>query len=454
MSKDKYSLDMTAGSIPQLLLRFAIPLLIGNIFQQMYNLADSVVVGNFVGKEALAAVGSTTPICNTMVNFFNGVSIGAGVVISRYFGAHDRENLHRSVETTMGITFLVGLLFTLISIPLLPQMLTLMAVPEDVMSSAYTYLRIWFNGISALLVYNMVSAVLRAVGDTKKPLYMLIFSSILNIVLDIVFIVFFGMDIEGVAAATVVSEVVSAILVLVLLCRADGEYRFVWKDLTIDFRIALDMLRIGLPAGLQQTITAMSNVVVQAYVNAFGSAVMAGWSCYLKIDQFATLPMQSMAHATTTFVGQNIGARDEKRARKGTTTSLLLSVGTNLFMTACVWIFAPVLVRMFINDDDVIHYGVMFLRYIAIFKVVCSVHNTYFGALRGRGVATPPMIIQLCTLVGMRQIYLLLMSRIYSTPFSIGFGYPLGWILCASSSAVFYHLYMKKHCKKAAAQKN
>lgn len=247
--KKQKSMDMTSGSITKLLIMFAVPLVIGNLFQQLYNTVDSLVVGNFVGSHALAAVGSTTSIINMIVMFFTGTSVGAGVVISRYYGAHDDEKLHIAVETTMALTFICGILLTGLGIWVAPYMLEFMSTPEDVLPSASVYLEIYFSGVFGLLVYNMGSAILRAVGDTKRPLYFLCLSSVMNIALDLLFVVGFGMAIEGVAYATIISQFISAALVLVVLSRSTENYRLTWRDLRIDKGIFKQILRIGLPTG-------------------------------------------------------------------------------------------------------------------------------------------------------------------------------------------------------------
>ncbi|MBQ2401989.1 MAG: MATE family efflux transporter, partial [Lachnospiraceae bacterium] len=282
--KKTKTLDMTEGNIAKLLITFAIPLLLGNIFQYLYNTVDSLVVGNFVGKEALAAVGSTTYIINTLVMFFGGISVGASVIISRYFGAHDDETLHRAIETTMALTFIGSVLCTVAGIALSPLLLRFMDTPEDVLPSSSVYLRIYFGGITGLMVYNMGSGILRAVGDTKRPLYFLIFSSIMNIILDLLFVVVFGLGIAGVAYATVLAQMISAVLVLILLTKSKEKYRLVWKDLHVDMQLTKEILSVGFPVGLQQAVTSFSNVYVQSYINSFGSAGMAGWSSFTKID--------------------------------------------------------------------------------------------------------------------------------------------------------------------------
>ncbi len=424
--------DMTHGPIVKLLILYAIPLLLGNLFQQLYNTVDSLVVGNFVGTQALAAIGSTTSICNTLVKFFNGVSIGASVIISQSYGAHDNERLHRSVQTTMALTFLFGLVFTILGFIMTPFMLRLMATPEDVLPLSSQYLRIYFLGISGLLVYNMGSGILRAVGDSKRPLMFLIFSSIMNIVLDLVLVLAFGMGIAGVALATIISQFVSAILVMLLLSRCTESYRFDPKGLCLDLEIVKRILVVGLPTGIQQSLTAFSNVFVHSYINAFGSSCMAGWSCYSKIDQFVFLPMQSMGSAATMFVGQNIGAKDTKRAKEGSIKALSMAI---LFTAICcltLWIFAPQMVMLFNREAEVIRYGVMTLRLNLCFMVFCCFNQVLAGALRGTGDAKTPMYYLLFSQVVVRQIYLFIMSRVFPGNFYvICFAFPMGWMLCS-----------------------
>ena len=308
---------MTQGVIWKQLVLFAIPLIMGNIFQQLYNTVDSIVVGNYLGTSALAAVGATTAICNTLVNFFNGISIGAGVVISTCFGSRNHEKLHEAVETTILFAVIVGCFVSLISVWVVPLMLKWMSTPDDVIGPAGEYLKIYFAGVPVLFLYNMSSAILRAVGDTKRPLNFLIISSCLNIALDILFVAKFGWGISGVAIATVIAEAVSAALACSTLMRTKEAHRLVLRELHINKSCLGEIFRIGLPAGVQQGLTAFSNALVQSYVNGLGSSViMAGWSCHSKIDQFAILPAQSMGQAATTFVGQNLGAKNVKRARE------------------------------------------------------------------------------------------------------------------------------------------
>ncbi len=439
ISRKSTAKDMTSGSIVKQVLMFSLPLMFGNIFQMLYNTVDVIVVGNFVSKQALAAVGSTTMIVNMLVFFFNGFSVGAGVVIANHFGAKNLKRLHATVETTMAMTFLFCILFTIIGMAGVRPMLQLMATPEDVMQDAITYLSIYFAGISGLLIYNMGSGILRAVGDTNRPLFFLILTSILNIILDLFFVLVVKAGIAGVAYATILSQMISAVLTLILLTRSKDIYRLTWHDLGIDRGILGKIFSVGLPAGIQSVITAFSNVFVQSYVNFFGSSVMAGWSCYNKLDSFIMLPMQSMAMAATTFVGQNMGAGKEKRAHQGTLTTIGLSLLVTFFIALGLFVFAEPAVRLFTSDASVIEYGALFLHANVFFLMCNCVNHVLAGALRGRGDAKGPMVIMLLCFVAVRQIYLFVVTRfVANTPFLVGFGYPVGWMTCMLLEVLYY----------------
>lgn len=437
--------DMTQGNIVKQVLLFAMPLMLGNIFQMLYNTVDSIVVGQFVGTQALAAVGSTTMIVNMLVFFFNGFSIGASVVIGVHFGAKNMEKLHKAVETTMAATFIMSVLFTIIGVLGVKPMLRFMSTPEDVFPEATTYLQIYFAGFSGLLIYNMGSGVLRSVGDTTRPLYFLVLTSILNIILDLVFVLVIPMGIAGVAYATIISQFISAGLTLVLLSRSKDIYKLTWHDLAIDGGILKHIFSVGLPAGIQSVITAFSNVFVQSYINYFGSSCMAGWSCYNKLDQFVMLPMQSMAMASTTFVSQNIGARQPKRAEKGTHITILLTLLITGAIVAAMMAFAAPSVELFSQDPKVVEYGVLFIRANVVFLLFNCVTHVLAGALRGMGDSNGPMIIMLLGFVGFRQAYLYIMTHFISnTPLTVGFGYPVGWVSCCVLEVAYFLIRRKR----------
>ena len=433
------AVDMTEGFIPKQLLYFCVPLILGNFFQVLYNTVDTMVVGNFVGKEALAAVGSTNPIINIAVFCFNGISVGAGVVIGQYFGAKELKKLHVSVETTMAMTFIASILFTIAGVCLTPAMLRLISTPDDVMPAATIYLQIYFAGISGLLVYNMGSGILRAVGDSKRPLYFLILSSFLNIGLDLLFVLVFGMGIAGASIATIISQFISAALVLILLSRSEDIYKLTWQDMGIDMPTLRKILAIGLPAGLQSMITAFSNSFVQAYINSFGSVVMAGWSCYNKLDQVIMLPQQSMAHATTTFVSQNIGAGKVRRAEQGTVIAVSMMVFLNMACGLIMIAASRPLVELFTNETEVIESGIRFIKAIALFFWFNGINHSLAGSMRGRGDSKGPMIIMIICFVGVRQLYLYIITHIVTgNPMVIGLGYPVGWASCCVVELIYY----------------
>ena len=442
--------DMTTGPILSQVILFSLPLMLGNLFQMLYNTVDSVVVGRFVSTEALAAVGSTAMIVNIMVFFFNGFSVGAGVVIARHFGARDMKKLHTAVETTMALTFVICVRFSIIGVVLVRPMLRLMATPEDVMTDAAVYLRIYFAGISGLLVYNIGSGILRAVGDSTRPLMFLALTSILNIILDLVFVIVFHGGIAGVAYATILSQFISAGLTILLLTRSRDIYRLVWSDLHIDPAVTRQIFSVGMPAGIQSVITSISNVFVQSYVNYFGSACMAGWSCYNKLDQFMMLPMQSMSMASTTFVGQNMGAGNEDRANRGTFITVAFTEAVMVFVAVALFILAAPATALFTQDQSVIDYGVLFLRANVFFILFNCVNHVLAGGLRGRGDARGPMVIMLSCFVVLRQIYLFIMTRfVANTPLIVGFGYPVGWVSCCIIEIAYFRIRWGK--KKTAS---
>lgn len=423
--------SMTSGNILKQLVLFSLPLLLGNLFQQLYNTVDSVIVGNFVGKNALAAVGASAPIINMLVGFFMGLATGASVVISQYYGAKDEKRLHDAVHTSMALTIVVGVAMTIIGTILSPLLVSLIGTPQDVFDNATLYLHIYFYGVLGLMVYNMGSGILRAVGDAKRPLYFLILSSIINIVLDYVFVVYVNMGIAGVAWATLIAQCTSAILVLLLLIRTKEPYRIVLKDLKMDKEMLKKVVSIGLPSGIQQSIVSFSNVIVQSYINGFGSGAMAGNSAWTKIDSFIMLPMQSFGLAATTFTGQNLGAKKTDRALKGARTALWLSIAVTISLSILVFFNGTTLLNVFSSDEEVHYYGTMLMNtYVPSYVFLCMV-QIFAGVLRGAGDATPPMVTMIVCYVVIRQIYLAIISHFAHNFILTMMGFPLTWTLCA-----------------------
>ena len=430
--------DMTEGSIPRLLIHFALPLLIGNIFQQLYNTVDSIVVGNYVNKQALAAVGCTGPIINTLIGLFAGLAAGAGVVISQYYGAKDREKLHSAVQTTITLTLIMCVALTVLGVALTPYMLKMMDTPDDVFVEAVEYLRIYFMGVSGLLLYNIGSGILRAVGDSTHPLYFLIFSALTNTVLDVLFVKFFRMGIAGASIATVIAQCISALLVISMLIRSSADYRIDLRALQLRGSILRRICAIGIPSALQLAVTAFSNIFVQSYINHFESSCMAGWAAYNKIDAFALLPMMSLSMAVTTFMGQNLGAGKLARAKKGPLVCLGISMVINVLILIPLILLAPQLVSLFNQEEEVLRFGTLFIRMISPFYLLCAINQILSGALRGAGDTKTSMFIMLGCFVVFRQIYLFIVYRLGGGIIPIALGYPAGWILCSSILLIYY----------------
>lgn len=435
------SVDMTQGSVVGHLVRFAVPLLLGNLFQQLYNTVDLWVVGKFVSNEAYSAVGTVTPIITMLIGFFMGLASGAGVVISQYYGAKKYDQVRQTVHTSLVMTLALGVVLSAAGILIIPYMLQLMNTAPEAVPEATTYLTIYFAGAMGLLLYNMGSGILRAVGDSKRPFYFLVMSALLNIALDLLFVVGFGMKVEGVAYATILSQGVSAALILLVLARSGEDcIRLRLKELRADRRILRQIVRIGVPSALQLAITSFSNVFVQSYINYFGLDCMSGWTTYSKLDQFIILPVQSLGLAATTFVGQNLGTDQVERAKRGTRDAFLLSVGITVAISAAAIALAPQLVAFFNDKPEVIAYGTLFLRYMCPCYVLICVNQVYSGSLRGAGISQPPTYIMLASFVVFRQIYLYIMSRyISNTILPIAMGYPAGWLVCSVLTLIYYN---------------
>ena len=430
--------DMTVGNIWLHMLQFSVPMAIGLLFQQLYNTVDTLVVGQFVGQQAQAAVGSTGPIINTIVGFCAGLATGASVVISQRYGAHDSEGLGKAVHTTIALTFFMSLIATGIGQLIITPMLRFMQTPEDVMESSHTYLSIYFAGVAGILFYNIGSGILRAVGDSRRPLIFLVVSALLNTALDLLFVLVFKMGVDGVAWATVLSQILSAALILLTLSREKGGYGIRWRQIRIDRESLRVILRLGLPSSIQSAITSFSNVFVQSYINAFGSACMAGYGVYNKIDAFALIPVQSISMSSTTFVGQNWGARQPRRAREGVRTATVMSLIATAVLGVLVFLLARPLMGFFSPEEEVIEYGIRFIHIVTPFYVTICFNQIYAGALRGIGDATMPTVIMLISFVAFRQIYLAVTKALGAGFLAVALAYPVGWILCSTLLVLRY----------------
>lgn len=438
----RYDVDMTEGSAFRHLLNFAIPLLFGNLFQQMYNMVDSWVVGNYVSKQAFAAVGTVGPIVNTLIGFFSGLASGASVVIAQFYGAKKPEKVRQAVQMAILITLVLTVLFTAIGVSMTPMMLRLMKTTDEVFPEAVSYLTIYFSGMIGLLFYNMCSGILRAVGDSKRPFYYLVVAAVVNTVLDLVFVIYFDMGVAGVAYATIIAQAASAALTLITLIHTDSCVKLTAHNFHLHWDVLAKIFTIGLPAALQMAVTAFSNVFVQSYINFFGTECMGGWTAYNKIDQLIFLPMQSLALAITTYVGQNLGRGRAENAKKGVHTALAMSMTVTVVISAVVIAFAPYLVEFFNDSKGVVQFGTMFLKWLTPFYTLCCINQIYTGALRGAGDSRSPMFIMLGSFVVFRQIYLFVMSHVANEIIPIAMSYPAGWILCSVLTLIYYR---KRH---------
>ena len=430
--------DMTQGNITRHLITFALPLLAGNVFQQMYNMVDTWVVGNYVSNEAFSAVGSVGPIVNMLIGFFMGLSSGAGVVISQYYGARRFREVQETVHTAIVMTLILGVAFTGIGLGMIPFMLDLMNTPANVLPESTAYLTIYFAGILGLMLYNIGSGILRAVGDSQRPFYFLVVCAVINTVLDLVFVLVFHMGVKGVALATITAQGVSAVLVLITLLRTDECIKLRLRALKLHWSMLKKIIRVGIPAAIQMAITAFSNIFVQSYINYFGADCMSGWTAYSKVDQLLFLPMQSIALASTTFVGQNLGRNLPERARAGVRQSLIIAIVSTLLLMVPVMIFAAPVVRFFNAKPEVVEYGTMLLRLMTPFYVLCCFNQVLGGALRGAGNSKATMVIMLLSFVAFRQVYLFAVSRICNEIIPIAMGYPAGWLLCSTITLIYY----------------
>lgn len=431
---------MSEGPIAKTIILFALPLFLGNLFQQLYNTADSLIVGNFLGSEALAAVSSSGNLIFLMVGFFNGISIGAGVVISRYFGAKDTENMRKAIHTTVALGLVSGIVLTVVGVILAPLLLEWMDTPVSVMPQSVSYFQIYFAGSLGLVMYNIFVGILQAVGDSKHPLYYLIFSSVINIVLDLLFVGVFHWGVGSAALATILSQFASALLCFALLLRVKEDYRICIKEIRFDREMLVSVIRYGFPSGLQNSIIAIANVVVQSNINSFGELAMAGCGAFSKIEGFAFLPVTCFTMALTTFVGQNLGAKEYERTKKGArfgiVCALVIAEIIGLFLVAT----APWLMAAFDPNPDVIAYGVGRAYVASPFFFLCAYTHCVAAILRGAGKPAVPMGVFLAFWCVIRVAILMIASKFIHTIDVVYWVYPITWTL----SSIYFFFYMRK----------
>ncbi len=433
---------MTVGNIQSKMVKFAIPIFFGSLFQQLYNMVDAIVVGNYLGQNALAAVTSTGSLIFLLVGFFGGMFSGAGIVISKYFGAEDSENTKISVGTAVSFGFIAGMVLTLIGTLFTPYILKLMGTPTEVFADATDYVRTYFMGIIFIALYNTASGIFQAIGDSKRPLYYLIISSIVNIILDIIFVKDFNMGVKGAALATIIAQAISTILAFIRLSRVNADYRVTPKIICIDRDKLSQMLRIGLPSGVQNSVIAFANVVVQSSVNAFGSAAMAGYGAYAKIEGFAFIPINAFTSAITTFISQNLGAHNTDRAKKGAKFGIIFSCVLAEIIGVVFVLLAPQLIGIFGNDPNIIAIGARKAYINALFYFLLSYSHCIASVLRGAGKSSIPMFIMLGCWCIIRVLYIKIFTAIIPSIDVIFWAYPLTWFL---SSVLFWFYYKKSN---------
>lgn len=422
---------MTEGSIFQKILFFSIPLILGNLLQQLYNTADSIIVGNFVGSNALAAVGASSSMIYLLIAFSQGAAVGAGVIVAQYLGAKDKKSVSDAVHTSLVIAGILGVVLTVAGIVLSRQLLVWMKTPDEVMEQSVTYFKLYSAGMFFGIVYNMAAGILNAAGNSKRSLLYLAVASFTNIVLDILFIAVMDMGVAGAAIATDISQAVSCILSLSFLMRVKDSYQVSLKKLKIHRQIAGSMIRVGLPTGIQNMVISLSNVLVQTSVNGFGAAAMAGYTAYLKIDGFNILPVMSFSMAVTTFAGQNYGAGNYDRVKKGMYVTLAMGFVYTVLTGALLLTFDDQIMGMFSKDAEVINYGKLAMKYFCPFYFILSILHGLSGALRGVGKSIPPMVVLLLSLCVFRIFWIWLVLPHFSTIEGIYLLYPVSWALGA-----------------------
>ena len=429
--------DLTQGNTWKLLVMFAIPLFFSNLLQQLYNAMDAMVVGRFVGDTALAAVGSVGPLINTIIAFFMGMSTGASVLISRYYGARDPKGLHDTLHTAMLLAAIIGVVLGTIGVVLTPALLGLMKTPLEVAPEATIYLRIFFIGMPTLTIYNMGAAALTAVGDAKRPLFFLAIATVINIIGNLLLVLVIPLGVAGVSISTVASQLITAVLVVIVLSRSNAEYRLIFRNLGLRANILKQVASIGLPSGLQLAIVGLSNIIVQSYVNGLGKTAMAGAGASGRVEAFVLLPVQAMALALATFVGQNLGAGQVRRARNGVRSAMIITMAITAVISLLAVTFGKSLLRIFTASPEVVELGYQFMRVYVPAYVVLAFTSVLPGALRGAGDVRVATVASVFCFVVVRQIYLFFITKAHYTITAVALGFPSTWVL--AGGIIFIH---------------
>ena len=439
---------MTNGPLLGKIVRFAIPLALSGILQLLFNAADIVVVGQFVGPTALAAVGSTSAVINLIVNLFMGFSVGANVLAAQYYGAGKNKDLSETVHTAVLSSLAFGVALIFAGVALSRPMLELMGTPADVLDQAVLYMRIYFVGMPVMMLYNFGAAILRAVGDTQRPLYFLLLAGVINVILNLVFVIVFHMGVEGVAIPTVISQCVSAGLVFWCLTKVEGPYRLYPKHLTIKKDKLLGMVKIGLPAGIQGCSFSISNVLIQSSINSFGSIAMAGNTAGSNIEGFISTAQDAFTQAAISFTGQNLGAGKLKRVDRVLLLCMLLAPGVGLVLSILAVLFGSPLLGIYSSDPAVIQYGMLRLTTVSLLQPLGALMGVTASVLRGMGYSTIPMIVTMSSVCGFRVIWIFTVFQAFPTLQVLDLSYPITWGLAALFNFIFYFVVRKRTAKK------
>ena len=449
------SSSLTEGSIWKSMLLFALPVFLGNVFQQLYNTFDSWVVGNYLGDNALAAVSSSGSLIFMMIGFFNGVAMGAGVIIARCYGAKDYDSMRRAIHTDVAFGLTAGILLTALGVAFTPTILRWMDTPEDVLPQSISYFRYYFCGAIFTVMYNIMVGILHAVGDSRHPLYYLIFSSFVNVVLDLLFVAVFRWGVGSAAIATTISQGVSALLCFRLLLTTKEPYRVELKKICYHWDSFKDIVRYGLPSGVQNSVIAMANLVVQTNINSFGKAAMAGCGSYSKIEGFAFLPITCFAQALSTFVGQNLGAQQYGRVKKGVRFAVICSVSMAELIGVASYLLAPQLISIFNDSPEVVAYGAAHMRTICLFYCLLALSHCIAGILRGAGKATVPMFIMLGCWCLLRVTYISIAMQHVNELHTVSMAYPITWFASSVLFIIYFYAadWMHAFDRQAAREK-
>ena len=440
---------LTSGSIPGSILRFALPLFLGQTLQQFYNMADAWVIGNFAENSAFAAVSSGGNLTFLIIGFFSGIGVGGGVVISRYFGARDKSSTQRAIHADFLFGLIASLVATVAGLTLVPWLLTLMHTPADVLPYSLQYFRVYFGGVTTIILYNICMSIMQAQGDSVRPLYYLFISSVANVVLDLLFVAVFHWGVTGAAIATVIAQGLSVVLCLVRMCREPEEHlRLDFRKLYWDKEMMRRIIRQGLPTGVQNAVISLGNVVIQSNINSFGASAMSGQGAYSKIEGFAFLSVTSMSMTLPTFVSQNLGAGNVPRAKKGALFGTLTTMVAAEITGVLMYIFIPQLLRLFISDPEAIAYGIIHARVDTLFYCLLALAHCAAGVLRGCGKSTVPMVIMLSCWCVLRSIYVTVILRFIHEFCMISWAYPITWgVSCILFVFYLYRLNWERDAK-------